>query len=731
MMNPGSASAAPRLLSPARLRINATAIWLAAAAGLSAGLAALIVAVEGDAVPRVDLAIARAVQSVDFFLWDYAIGFGELLTGAPEGLFVWALLVLGFWLAGRPVEAIVMGLTAAIWVPKAIVEELVSRARPTEGLLDVAAAVEGSSFPSGHITAGVAVFGMLAVIAVVRLPTWRSRALLIGPVVAILSLSALSRLTDGAHWPSDVLAGLLLGALWLIGMTWVYLSLRRDRLPLPGLRLAKRLLPSRPVRAPDGVRLAGSIASTVYLDDAAGTAVKVYRPSLPVRLLYWAAFQAPFPYSAREEALRTAAAAREFTGLLTQYWTGADMVAAARDVRVERGEFHFVTDLVQGQEPADNAAIIDVLRGLRRNFAAAGLPTWQIDPENPHAHTNFIRTPDGALKIIDLESTLIPLIQPLGQLPRLLRMGRFPTFDDVDFDRLNAYLRQEEHSLREVLGPADFARLQRAVAGGERWSAAWKSREPNLPGRVGHRLWHWLDWDRRARPIRSRLLRAEEFALAFLAEPLDRWVADGRIAPQRAEELRARLHSDAMRGAVRHLGIAVAISVPLRFPFGSLARFGLVIYFRYRATRLYWSGEIDADAYRQARDTHTGLVALVALIPGLGAGAYLLSPAMRRSGNLIPLAVDQSLYRLPFGLYARLHLRRLTAWRRGVSDTAPAGAPAPVSTAAYLAPAQAHESAPPARTSAAAPSARAPGVSDHAPVPDRERAPTADCCRAA
>ena len=43
---------------------------------------------------------------------------------------------------------------------------------------------------------------------------------------------------------------------------------------------------------------------------------------------------------------------RELTGLLTQYWTGEDMVAAVTDIRCERGEFWFVTELVGGEVPS-------------------------------------------------------------------------------------------------------------------------------------------------------------------------------------------------------------------------------------------------------------------------------------------------------------------------------------------------------------------------------------------
>ena len=114
---------------------------------------------------------------------------------------------------------------------------------------------------------------------------------------------------------------------------------------------------------------------------------------------------------------------------------------------------------------------------------------------------------------------------------------------------------------------------------------------------------------------------------------------------------------------MRHLGMALAVSVPLRFPLGSLTRFAMVLSFRRRARSAYQAGEIDEASHHSARETHTRLVALVALIPGLGAGAYLLSAPLRRSGNLAPLLLDQTLWHAPFGLYARLRLGTLVPTR--------------------------------------------------------------------
>ena len=665
---------------PLRGRIQGRDLGLLVGVGVPAGFAVLAALLADGHVPQADRDVARWIRDIDFWGWDTLLDVGEWFTGAPGGVIVWVIVVAGFWASGRPVEAIILGAAAVIWVPKAIAEELIARPRPIFDGIDASDLASGHSFPSGHMTAGFAIYGMLAVIAVVRFSDWKARTIAVGLAAAILTLSAFSRVVEGVHWPSDVLGGAVLGVAWLIGLTVLYLDMRKDHVIVPGLAILRRLRRRRPAPVVEGVDLAGSIASTVYLDRAAGTASKVYRPPRFVRWLYWAAFQSSFPYATREEALRTAAAVREFTGVLTKYWTGEDMVAAVREIRCERGEFWFVTELVEGEEPKDNAEVRDLLLSFRRRFAEAGLSTWQIDPENPHAHTNFIRTPEGRLRLIDLESTLIPLVQPLNMLPRMFRMGRIPTFDDVDYAHLHRYVDEHRDDIAETLGPDDLQRLDAAIRTAEECAATWKNAEPNLWGLGAHRIWHWIAWDRRTGPIRRRLAQSETLALRFVMTPLDRWVADGWITAQEAGAVRLSLESNSGRKVLRFLGMHVALSF-LPGPPGtrSAARFSSVIFLRLRDTVRYRRGDLSQDAYTESRQTHTWLVAIVGLVPLLGAGAYLLSPQMRRCSYIVPLAFDRVLHRIPFRVYYRLRLHRFTV-ERAVAQNRPT--PPPADTAA-------------------------------------------------
>ena len=81
--------------------------------------------------------------------------------------------------------------------------------------------------------------------------------------------------------------------------------------------------------------VSGGLASRVLLDREHATATKIYRPPPLVKLLYWLAFQAPFPYVRNEPSLQAAKARRTIASLMTKFWFGTDHVAPTLDIRCD------------------------------------------------------------------------------------------------------------------------------------------------------------------------------------------------------------------------------------------------------------------------------------------------------------------------------------------------------------------------------------------------------------
>ncbi len=96
------------------------------------------------------------------------------------------------------------------------VKMLVSRARP-EALLWLNPFLS-FSFPSGHATASMTLFGFFAVVAARLIPPGTERTLTMLACAAAIVLVGLSRLVLGAHFFLDVLGG------WLLGIFWVALA---------------------------------------------------------------------------------------------------------------------------------------------------------------------------------------------------------------------------------------------------------------------------------------------------------------------------------------------------------------------------------------------------------------------------------------------------------------------------------------------------------------------------
>lgn len=84
--------------------------------------------------------------------------------------------------------------------------------RPRPALVPHLDAVNSMSFPSGHATSAAAI----AILAALLLP-WGSQRLRIAIAIAATLTIGLSRPMLGVHWPSDVLAGWMLGLGFALG----------------------------------------------------------------------------------------------------------------------------------------------------------------------------------------------------------------------------------------------------------------------------------------------------------------------------------------------------------------------------------------------------------------------------------------------------------------------------------------------------------------------------------
>lgn len=93
-----------------------------------------------------------------------------------------------------------------------LLKEIFRRARPVHD--HGFAIADGFSFPSGHTSGAVVVYGMLAYLGVLLLPPrWHLPGVLVA--VALAVSMGCSRVMLQVHWASDVVAGFAVGLAWL------------------------------------------------------------------------------------------------------------------------------------------------------------------------------------------------------------------------------------------------------------------------------------------------------------------------------------------------------------------------------------------------------------------------------------------------------------------------------------------------------------------------------------
>jgi undecaprenyl-diphosphatase len=134
----------------------------------------------------------------------------------------WRRAQLGLALAPLASLALAAGLTSAV-------KYMVNRPRPPVYLRLVTE--NEPSFPSGHATDSTALYlalGVAAAIVLFRRPLTRALGIAVGATVG--GLVGLSRLVLGVHWPTDVVAGWVLGtAVAVLVVTTSALLVRLDR----------------------------------------------------------------------------------------------------------------------------------------------------------------------------------------------------------------------------------------------------------------------------------------------------------------------------------------------------------------------------------------------------------------------------------------------------------------------------------------------------------------------
>ncbi len=169
---------------------------------------------EAEGLVRIDRAADRLVDHARgqpgfaIFLWITQLGGGP--TFIAVGIVATAFLIIERRIHFVPaLWTTLAGAQLTTWIGK----YAIARTRPE--FLDIASSTS-PSFPSGHSTAAMAVYGFLAYIIVRRIKSRRLRFEVIYWTGVVVALIGFSRLYLRLHFLSDVLSGFLVGGFWLL-----------------------------------------------------------------------------------------------------------------------------------------------------------------------------------------------------------------------------------------------------------------------------------------------------------------------------------------------------------------------------------------------------------------------------------------------------------------------------------------------------------------------------------
>ena len=184
--------------------------------------------VQNDVLPF-DIPIATFIQS---FNWGPLVYPMELIN-ASAGIWqvlLGAVVVVALFIVERRAGWLLLIGSISSGLDN-IIKLVISRQRPPADLVHILSPTTGFSFPSGHAVFFTWLSFMIAFSLAPKLAP-RVRPILWIVAGIVIVLTCIARVWAGAHWPSDVVGGVLLGIGWSAFVLW----LPERWLPSPSFR---------------------------------------------------------------------------------------------------------------------------------------------------------------------------------------------------------------------------------------------------------------------------------------------------------------------------------------------------------------------------------------------------------------------------------------------------------------------------------------------------------------
>lgn len=214
----------PPPLTPARIVLGHPTL-VAATALIALALAGLAAYDGGRVLLTIDEPVQRWVEGAR------SGGLDVLFRGASRlgsNVVIFSLAAVLAALTWRRCRFLAVAILAAAALRPGmeyVVKALIDRPRPA---IDQLVTGNGPSHPSGHVLASIALYGLLPAVVYVLSGSRRAWAWTVGAVMVGVPFIAASRVYLGVHWFFDVLAGFLVGTLYLLAVELVFRRVHPD-----------------------------------------------------------------------------------------------------------------------------------------------------------------------------------------------------------------------------------------------------------------------------------------------------------------------------------------------------------------------------------------------------------------------------------------------------------------------------------------------------------------------
>lgn len=172
---------------------------------------------------HLDQVVSKRLQPTDpDHVNDVMVAF-SIFGNVPSAIIVTLSISAILYFLKNKRESILVLSTLITGIVSWIIKILVDRPRPTADLVNILEKTSFQSFPSGHTLFYTVLFGNIGILIFYadKIKPWL-KSVLIFAFVLIVLIAGYSRIYLGSHWFTDVLGGLILGLMLLIGGEYWY-----------------------------------------------------------------------------------------------------------------------------------------------------------------------------------------------------------------------------------------------------------------------------------------------------------------------------------------------------------------------------------------------------------------------------------------------------------------------------------------------------------------------------